>query len=66
MVTCMFCSVSKIEVVNQAPNPYTDFLEQFIDYKTPADKFDAQAVYGGSVIAERRKGELSARCDNKR
>jgi hypothetical protein len=29
----------------------------------PPDKFDALAAYDGSVIAERTKGELAARCD---
>ena len=40
----------------------TDFLEQFIDYKVPVDMFSKLAEYDGSVIAERTKGELSARC----
>ncbi|RDV11926.1 hypothetical protein DXT99_23155 [Pontibacter diazotrophicus] len=43
--------------------PHKDVLEQFINYQVPADKFDELAMYDGSVIAERTKGELSARCD---
>ncbi len=29
----------------------------------PVDKFDDMAAYDGSVIVERTKGEMSARCD---
>lgn len=48
---------------HQFPKPHEDVLEQFISYRTPLDKFDELARYDGSVIAERTKGELSARCD---
>ena len=37
-------------------------LEQFIHYDVPEDMFDELAMYDGSVIAERTKGEISARC----
>lgn len=50
-------------VTHKFPMAHEDVLEQFIDYKIPADKFDDLASYDGSVIAERTKGELSARCD---
>jgi hypothetical protein len=43
--------------------PHKDVLEQFVDYDVPVEKFDELAAYDGSVIAERTKGELSARCD---
>ncbi|WP_412063493.1 hypothetical protein [Rubrivirga sp. IMCC45206] len=45
------------------PMPHPDLLEQFIDYQVPPDRFDDLAQYDGSVIAERTKGEISARCD---
>ncbi|MEX2153654.1 MAG: hypothetical protein WD825_09970 [Gemmatimonadaceae bacterium] len=45
------------------PKPHTDLLEQFIDYRVPVDKYDELAAYDGSVIVERTKGEISARCD---
>ena len=38
-------------------------LYQVINYRVPADKFDELASYDGSVIVERTKGELGARCD---
>jgi hypothetical protein len=42
---------------------HTDLLEQFIDYRVPTDTFDELAEYDGSVIVERTKGVMSARCD---
>src|SRR5688572_18049259 len=53
----------KEEVPHDFPKPHTDLLEQFIDYRVPVDKYDELAAYDGSVIVERTKGELSARCD---
>ena len=50
-------------VMHRFPMPHPDLLEQFIDYQVPPDKFDDLAMYDGSVIAERTKGQLSARCD---
>lgn len=55
--------VYREEVPHQFPKPHTDLLEQFIDYRVPPDKFDELAEYDGSVIVERTKGEISARCD---
>ena len=43
--------------------PHPDLLEQFIDYQAPPEMYDELAVYDGSVIVERTKGEISARCD---
>lgn len=53
----------KEEISHNFPMPHTDLLQQFIDYKTSADKFDDLAQYDGSVVVERTKGEISARCD---
>jgi hypothetical protein len=55
--------VYREEVAHSFPKPHTDFLEQVIDYRVPTDKADDLAAYDGSVIIERTKGELSARCD---
>ncbi len=55
--------VYREEVAHDFPKPHTDIVQQFIDYKVPPDKFDELAAYDGSVIVERTKGELSARCD---
>lgn len=53
----------KEEVPHDFPKPHTDLLQQFIDYRAAVDKFDDLAQYDGSVIVERTKGEMSARCD---
>jgi hypothetical protein len=55
--------VSKEEVPHDFPMPHKDLLEQFVEYRVPPEKFDELAAYDGSVIVERTKGEISARCD---
>lgn len=45
------------------PMPHPDVMEQFVDYRMPVQMFDEIAAYDGSVIVERTKGEMSARCD---
>ena len=53
----------RTEIPHDFPMPHTDFLQQTISYKVPVGKYDELARYDGSVIAERTKGTLSARCD---
>ena len=53
------------EVPHNFPKPHTDVLEQFIDYHVPPEKVTEVACYDGSVIVERTKGEVAARCDMK-
>jgi hypothetical protein len=55
--------ICRDEVPHDFPKPHSDLLEQFIDYKVPPEKFDELARYDGSVIVERTKGVMSARCD---
>lgn len=55
--------VYKEEVDHDFPMPHKDVLEQVVDYEVPPDYFDDLAHYDGSVIVERTKGEISARCD---
>ena len=50
-------------VPHRFPMPHPDVMEQVVDYRVPAEMFDDLAQYDGSVIAERTKGELAARCD---
>lgn len=50
-------------VQHDFPMPHPDVFEQFIDYRAPTDRYDELAAYDGSVIVERTKGEMSARCD---
>jgi len=55
--------VSSMEIPHDFPMHHPDLLEQAIDYRVPPDMFDDLAMYDGSVICERTKGEISARCD---
>ena len=50
------------ETPHKFPAHHTDYLEQFIDYRVPIEMFSALAAYDGSVVADRTRGELSARC----
>jgi hypothetical protein len=50
------------ETPHEFPAHHTDFLEQFINYRVPVEMFSALAAYDGSVVADRTRGELSARC----
>lgn len=55
--------VYRDEILHNFPAPHTDVIEQFIDYQVPVEKFGELAAFDGSVIVERTKGEVSARCD---
>ena len=54
--------VYNYEVPHSWPEPHTDVIEQFINYRAPADAYDELAEFDGSVVAARTVGELSARC----
>jgi hypothetical protein len=45
------------------PIKHVDFLEQSIAYEVPADKFDELAEFDGSIIVDRTRGTIAARCD---
>ncbi|HJR35393.1 MAG TPA: hypothetical protein VJ817_10620, partial [Gemmatimonadales bacterium] len=45
------------------PKPHKDVLAQSIHYRVPVERFDDLVEYDGSIIAERTRGTLSARCD---
>ena len=55
--------VYKQETPHDFPKPHTDMLEQVIEYRVPPEKFSELAKFDGSVIAERTRGTLAARCD---
>lgn len=55
--------VFRDEIPHDFPQPHSDVIEQFIDYQVPPEKFSEIAKFDGSVIVERTKGEVSARCD---
>jgi hypothetical protein len=54
--------LSREETPHAFPGPHTDYLEEFIDYRMPVEMFSRVAEYDGSVVADRTRGELSARC----
>jgi hypothetical protein len=51
------------EIAHDFPMPHKDMLKQVINYRIDSDDADELAEYDGSVILERTKGELAARCD---
>lgn len=55
--------VYKEEIQHNFPMPHKDVLEQVINHDAPVDKYDDIAQYDGSVILERTKGTIAARCD---
>lgn len=58
-----FTELVNEEIDHNFPKPHKDMLLQIINYKVPVDKISDLAAYDGSVIVERTKGELGARCD---
>lgn len=55
--------VYREEIPHNFPKPHSDVLEQVINYKVPVSMYDELAAYDGSVIVERTKGTMAARCD---
>jgi len=55
--------VNRDVVPHDFPKPHNDLLEEWISYRIPSERLDDVARFDGSVIAERTKGELGARCD---
>jgi hypothetical protein len=56
--------VYKEAITHKFPMEHKDVLEHFINYKAPSSDAVAKVWdFDGSVILERTKGEMSARCD---
>jgi hypothetical protein len=55
--------VYRDEIPHNFPSPHTDLLEQYIDYRVPIEKVDDLAAFDGSIVVDRTRGEVSARCD---
>src|SRR5437016_4667320 len=51
-------------VVHIWPTIHSDFLTQLIDYRVPPEMFSVVAEFDGSILLDRTKGEVSARCDS--
>jgi len=56
--------LSRDAVLHHWPTIHTDFLTQTINYRVPPDMFDLIAQFDGSIICDRTRGEVSARCDS--
>ena len=55
--------VYRDEIPHNFPQPHTDVIENFINYRVPIEKYSEIARFDGSFIMERTAGEVSARCD---
>lgn len=51
------------EINHDFPIPHKDCMEQITNYQVPLEKYSDLAKFDGSVIVERTKGTLAARCD---
>lgn len=51
------------EIAHDFPVPHKDALYQAINYKVDPAKATDVLAYDGSIILERTKGEIAARCD---
>jgi hypothetical protein len=58
-----FSELVNEEIPHEFPMPHKDALRQGINYKVDSAKADEILEYDGSIILERTKGEISARCD---
>jgi hypothetical protein len=56
--------ISSDVVVHNWPAPHSDFLTQTIDYRVPPQLISTIAEFDGSIIVDRTRGEVSARCDS--
>jgi hypothetical protein len=56
--------LENVMIPHNFPMPHHDMLYQCIDYPVPESLFDDLAHFDGSVIVERTRGTLGARCDN--
>jgi len=58
-----YSELVNVEIPHDFPVPHKDMLYQAISYKVDPDEADELLQYDGSIILERTKGEIAARCD---
>lgn len=51
------------EIPHKFPAPHTDYVSQFINYRIPAERASEITAFDGSVLIDRTRGEVGARCD---
>jgi hypothetical protein len=56
--------LSRDVVAHNWPAPHSDFLTQTIDYRVPPEMTHLVAMFDGSILVDRTRGEVSARCDS--
>jgi hypothetical protein len=54
------------EIPHNFSEPHHDSLLQAIPYRVPSEVVSKLLQYDGSVVVERTRGELAARCDDER
>jgi hypothetical protein len=54
------------EFPHNFPEPHRDSLLQAIPYRVPVESVSKVLEFDGSVVVERTRGELAARCDDER
>jgi hypothetical protein len=55
--------IQRDELPHKFPTPHTDYISQFIDYAIPAERASDITAFDGSVLIDRTRGEVGARCD---
>jgi len=55
--------LSRDAVVHNWPTAHSDFLTQVIDYRVPPEMIHLISMFDGSVLVDRTRGEVAARCD---
>ena len=56
--------LSRDVVAHNWPAPHSDFLTQVIDYRVPPEMTHLITMFDGSIIVDRTRGEVAARCDS--
>jgi hypothetical protein len=54
------------EVTHNFPRAHNDFLYQTVEFPVPEEKVGEIAGFSGSILIDRVKGELTARCDTEK
>ena len=55
--------IQRDEFPHKFPTAHTDFLSQTINYRVPLEYVSAITEFDGSVLVDRTRGEMAARCD---
>ncbi len=51
------------EIQHDFPMPHKDYLQHVVEFKVPTDKVGELAEFDGSIIVDRTRGTIGARCD---